>query len=563
MAELVSKLDKFLGEVLSSYNVWTAVIAGAVVALLAVAFITSKDPDIHPLLLAHAASPDRVRQPGESAVYRSHDVANGYPLRTGLDVKYPGDKTYSPGRDGTVKDIWDRFIGASSVQVKETDVADRISPRLSTILGKELIEHDLKEVTQEINVIGRHVNGLSAARVAIYLPNSVELLASVIAGATYGFSVILIPFDQPHETIIDLLHQTSAEVLIAEAGSLPLSSVVAEVGSVKGAVWVVERTSRHIEWKEVPSEIGGKVDISVWHELVDDHSNESGPVLPEAAAESGAIITVWQDKPGSTAEVVSFSSANIVAAVSAAIHALPRSQRLGPKDLFLPADSLAKNFVLVQTLAALFQRSNIAINSVAGAGVPLSAAASCVAPTVIVASAEIAAGLHAAYLEAPKSPLQRLRIALASRTLAGGTMPRAVFSTIMGLGEPSKLRLLVIAHRAGCATSPALPGKALSNLRAATGARVIYALTSARVAGAISQSGIYDYRVDNDTDDVWCHFGAPLSCLEIKVVDTAAVKTTNEKPQGEIAAAGPSVAGGSTNIGVLGWFRKDHCLACL
>jgi hypothetical protein len=51
----------------------------------------------------------------------------------------------------------------------------------------------------------------------------------------------------------------------------------------------------------------------------------------------------------------------------------------------------------------------------------------------------------------------------------------------------------------------------LSDLRLFFGARVGYALTAARIAGAICQTNILDYREKPGSS----HFGAPLSCLEI------------------------------------------------
>jgi hypothetical protein len=54
----------------------------------------------------------------------------------------------------------------------------------------------------------------------------------------------------------------------------------------------------------------------------------------------------------------------------------------------------------------------------------------------------------------------------------------------------------------------------LTDLRIFTGARVLYALTAAKVAGALFQTLAYDYRRYSGPS----HFGPPLSSVEIKLV---------------------------------------------
>jgi hypothetical protein len=307
MADLINQLDQQLAAILSGYNAWTGVIIALIIGLVTAIIFTSTDPDTHPMLLARAASPSLVRQPGESAVYRAHDVSHGFPLRTGLNVKHPNDPIYSSGRDGTLKDIWNRFTGKLPLSDKDASEETRSKPgKMLTVLGKEVHEHRIEDVTREINIIGRHVQQGGASRVAVYLPNSVELLATVFAGACYGFTTILVPYNQPHNVAINILRESGADFLIAEAGSLPLADVAKGVPGLKEAIWCVEVTSRHMDWKEVPSEVGGSVEVSVWHELVQDSLADSSPELPEDDVQPGSIVLVWQDKPGAKADLVEF-----------------------------------------------------------------------------------------------------------------------------------------------------------------------------------------------------------------------------------------------------------------
>jgi hypothetical protein len=75
------------------------------------------------------------------------------------------------------------------------------------------------------------------------------------------------------------------------------------------------------------------------------------------------------------------------------------------------------------------------------------------------------------------------------------------------------LRLLFVSHRADGDPRKQLTSDQLTDLRIFTGARVTYALTAAEVAGAVSQTNIYDYRRHSGPS----HFGAPMSSVEIKL----------------------------------------------
>lgn len=106
-----------------------------------------------------------------------------------------------------------------------------------------------------------------------------------------------------------MLQRSGADSLIAEAGSIPLSDVAQGVPNLKQAIWVVEKTSRHVDWNEVPEGAGGKVEVSTWHELVQDHVASASLELPQYSTSDKAanIITVWQDREGGEGEVVEFT----------------------------------------------------------------------------------------------------------------------------------------------------------------------------------------------------------------------------------------------------------------
>ena len=117
-----------------------------------------------------------MRQPGESSIYRSLETPHGYPLRTGLNVKDPGAQKWASGRDGDLRDVWRQALKGPTGQ--DGNVAGEPG-KVLTILGREeVVRHEFNQLTKEINTVGEYIVAHRGARVAMYLPNSVELLVT-------------------------------------------------------------------------------------------------------------------------------------------------------------------------------------------------------------------------------------------------------------------------------------------------------------------------------------------------------------------------------------------------
>lgn len=194
----------------------------------------------------------------------------------------------------------------------------------------------------------------------------------------------------------------------------------------------------------------------------------------------------------------------------------------------------------------------------AGPGIDLTLATRSIAPTIAVVSAETAAKLHSTTNLSVASAPQKFGHYLESRMLTAGRLPTSNFLTSLSsparamLGTtPGKLRLLFVSERVGLNTPP-LSSEDLSDLRISTKARVVYALTAAKIAGAVAQTNVYDYRRGLTRSNKHSHFGVPLSCLEIKLKDTPQHKTTDDESVGEIIVTGSSVSGGEVSLGVNG-----------
>lgn len=171
-----AKLDSLIADILADWNTYSTLIVGAIVVFVGSSYLLSKDPDIHPFLLARQATASPIRKPGESATYRNLETPYDFPLRQGLNVKDPGAPKWTAGRRGDLRDVWKAAVRGV---VDETGSNSGKTGKIYTVLGRHVMERGLNDVTQEINVIGSFVKSLDAKAVAVCLTDSVELLAAI------------------------------------------------------------------------------------------------------------------------------------------------------------------------------------------------------------------------------------------------------------------------------------------------------------------------------------------------------------------------------------------------
>lgn len=370
------------------------------------------------------------------------------------------------------------------------------------------------------------------------------------------------PFNLPHPKLYELLQSTQADGLVAQAGSIPSEDLAKQVPSLKLLTWVVEKTSRHMDWTGG----SGRLSAGAWHDVVEKNESDASVELPSNELYTpGDIITVWQPTDVSLKpEIVALTQGNMAAATGALISAIPLRQRYSSADLVLPADTFSHNYVLCQTLAALMTHASIAINSVAVPGVDLNLARRGVAPTVIIASAETLAKLHQQETAGISTGLQRLGKYTQDQTVSAGRMPTdgilfRLLAPSSSKIDPGKLRLILTSERLG-AGSPALTSTMLSDLRIFTRSRIVYALTAAKVAGAVAQTNVFDYRRYDGRQH--SHFGIPPSSVEFMLLSPGTdADVGGEQPVGEILVGGPAVVEGKARLGVKGRVREDCTLA--
>lgn len=551
---LMLSLDETLMSPLGQWNGYTTALAGLLAAGVTYAVVASVEPDAHPLRLARQSMPNHVRQEGESAFYRSAELA-GLDLKTGLGVKKKGESKWTRGRDGDLRDVWRSFVEGcedgvrgklltvnGAQNVTEHKIGEE-APILTLRSQEAVTNRDPEDITRQINLIGQHISQHGGIRVAIYLPNSVELLATLFACSFYpNLTTVLIPSDASPDALVSMLRRSAADTVVAAPGTFPFDDVVKAYPALRNLVWVVDEGSAHMDWNEVPEGMGGSVNVATWREIVDETPVDIGGELPEEGGEPKDVVTFWQGKAGAMEEMVRFTQKNIVGGMAGVLGSVPSNQRMGPSDVVLPADSLASAYPLVVTLTALYCSATVALNSVAGRSTDLTLATQGISPTVLIASPESLARMHAEASSKLDNPILSAAHRAQLRTQAKGAMPSptslaarlsAAARPALGAG-PSKLRLVYAGERAGGDSAP-LSSAQLADLRVFLGARISYALTAARVAGAVAQTWVVDYRVSGQ--GAYSHFGPPTASTEVILRDSGAHKVTDETVEGEVSCS--------------------------
>lgn len=131
----LESLDNGVTGLFGQWNLYSTGLVTLLIAVVSYRVVTSREPDIHPMLLARQAVPSPVRNEGESPVYRCQAAPHGMPLNSGLNVKEPGASKWLQGRDGDLRDVWKKVIAGS---------ADGGKGKLLTVMGSHHVtEHKL------------------------------------------------------------------------------------------------------------------------------------------------------------------------------------------------------------------------------------------------------------------------------------------------------------------------------------------------------------------------------------------------------------------------------------
>ena len=176
---MLQRLDSQIDQLLAGWSIYSTVLVIVLSAYLIYPLIFYVDPEIHPFLLVRQSTPSRVRQPGQTSIYRALETPHGYPLKSGLNVRDPGQPKWTAGRDGDLRDVWRRACLGKPAGDDETLKGEVGVVR--TVSGtEEVSEHTFEQLSKEMNALGKHVKSHGSKRVAIYLSNSIELLLALM-----------------------------------------------------------------------------------------------------------------------------------------------------------------------------------------------------------------------------------------------------------------------------------------------------------------------------------------------------------------------------------------------
>lgn len=175
---MFQQLDSQLENILADWNIYTTLIALVLVVFLISPLFLYTEPDVHPLILARQSSASYVRQPKESAIFRSSEILHGYPLKSGLNVKEPGQPKWTSGKDGDLRDVWKRAV-SGPVDAEGKPTGGEAGKVITTYGKEEVIEYSFAKLSCEINAVGQHMKAHGGSRVAIHMHNSVELLVTL------------------------------------------------------------------------------------------------------------------------------------------------------------------------------------------------------------------------------------------------------------------------------------------------------------------------------------------------------------------------------------------------
>ena len=81
--------------------------------------------------------------------------------------------------------------------------------------------------------------------------------------------------------MIEILEKTKPDILIAAAGGLPIAELLEGYKRLKQIIWVADGESRHMDWGDVPTQIGEKVGISVWQDVIEDRIATADASIPQ------------------------------------------------------------------------------------------------------------------------------------------------------------------------------------------------------------------------------------------------------------------------------------------
>ena len=105
--------------------------------------------------------------------------------------------------------------------------------------------------------------------------------------------------------LAEILHNTKADFLIAPAGTVPVEHLAMSCPNLKHSIWVVEKSSRHMDFKSTPSNTQTAVE---WHEIIRQATSKSSSGLPSTDnTTTPNVISILKGRETASYKVVEFT----------------------------------------------------------------------------------------------------------------------------------------------------------------------------------------------------------------------------------------------------------------
>lgn len=407
-----------------------------------------------------------------------------------------------------------------------------------------------------------------SSTVCILATNSVESLLTIFAAILYNIPISIIHTDSESLAKLELLLQAANPFAILVADETLLKDVLLEKYTPH---------LRRILYTGAPLEGPIPLSISVgqWNTVINNAHLGTASTdiqLPDEQNFGAPVRVVYPNANGGAA-VAEFFHHNIAAAIASNIKFLPKSHQWTPEDTVLLFASQFSVYTLVAQLSTLISHATLAF--VDHESVLPSAVLESVKPTILIN--DNYSTLSLLNLSQSLTLGQEIRLALNRAALSRGSLNktpvveyfksvRQIFSST--LVYPGQQEAIAASDNSK-AIDDLLTCEDSNTIRALAGAHLFHALTTPLIASPISQTTIWDYRLE--TPDTFkgkpvisVNFGPVVSCIEARLVDAPAGQGSVDRYNYGLLQVRGCSSGNDIDIwvstGINAVFTSDGCL---
>ncbi|CAI2172331.1 18908_t:CDS:10 [Funneliformis geosporum] len=466
----------------------------SVILLILIIFFTflsindAPSPDVHPLLLTSQSECAKVRNPGETAIYRANNSAHGMPLLTSPDksIKIIADLFENGKKIGT------ECLGFKGANGFIWESYQKIAERVANF-GTGLIKStDL--APKSLNMFG------------IFMNSCPEWVIADLVASYYSLITVSIPNIPPRlNDVINQINLTQIGVVIVSKDTLPM--IISAAQSCASLKYVIlNEPSISLDQNEKAKAIG--LTLKTFKEI-EELGSQSKLDFVFAEPEDTATIVFSSGTTSGEPSGIELTQANLVADVAGLLSTLPNAQKVTPADRHLSYLPLAHMLERITVIALLYSGASIAFYS--GNLSTVLKEAEEIKPTIFTRKGKL---------------------------VTNSIWDMLIFNKIKAKFG-GKLRVIVTG-------SGPISQTTLNFLRIAVGCQVIQAYGLTQCSGAVTVNSFFDYQ-PADQREHESHTGGPISCNEIKLVNYEEKGYTVEdkpNPRGEICVRGPNVMKG-------------------